>query len=66
MYINIGDAEMDEQLRLRDDTIFHLNQERYAMQQRIKELKSENDELKSQLSPTITFKAKGIHKYNVM
>ena len=50
---------MDEQLRLKDDNIFHLKQERYAMQQRIKELKSENEELKSQLSPVIKVKAEG-------
>lgn len=50
---------MDEQLRLKDDTFLYLKQERHAMQQRIKELKSENEELKSQLSPAIKVKAEG-------
>ena len=51
----IGDAEMGGHLRLRDDTILQLKQEGYAMQKRIKELTSENDELKRQLSPAIAF-----------
>lgn len=41
---------MDEQLRLRDDTISHLKQEMYAMQQRIRELESKIKELESHLS----------------
>ena len=55
---------MDERLHLRDDTIFQLKQERCVMQQRIKELKSEIDELECQLSTTTVrstpFKAEGM------
>jgi hypothetical protein len=56
----MGDAEilMDEQLRLREDAIYQLKQQGYALQQRIKELTSKNDELKRQLQllPTFAFK----------
>ena len=49
LYMFVGDEDVDEQLRLRDDTIFHLKQEISTMQQRIEDLKSE---LKGQQSPS--------------
>ena len=49
LYMFVGDEDVDEQLRLRDDTIFHLKQEISTMQQRIEDLKSE---LKGQRSPS--------------
>ena len=42
---------MDEQLRLRDETIFHLKQQISTMHQRIYDLKYEIEELKSSLAP---------------
>ena len=43
----LGDEQVDEQIRLRDDKI-------YQLKQRIEELKNKNEELKSQMSqPTI-------------
>ena len=51
MYIIIGDEDVDERIRLRDDTIFHLKQELSTVQQRIEDLNFENKELKGQLSP---------------
>ena len=59
MWTCVGDEEVDKQLRLRDDTIFRLKQEISTQQQRIEELKYENDELKSQLSLAI-FKEEGM------
>ena len=44
----VGDE--DEQLRLRDDTMFHLKQQMSTMQKRIENLKSEVGELRSRLS----------------
>ena len=41
---------VDEQIRLRDDVIFQLKQQMATQQQSIKELKYENEELRSQLS----------------
>ncbi|MCG8621515.1 MAG: hypothetical protein MJE68_05885 [Proteobacteria bacterium] len=55
---------MGGHLRLRDDTILQLKQEGYAMQKRIKELTSENDELKRQLSPAIAFTTDGMQVHN--
>ena len=49
MYMFVGDEDVDERLRLRDDTIFHLKQEISTMQQRIEDLESE---LKGQRSPS--------------
>ena len=46
----LGDEEVDEQIRLRDDTIFRLKQEMATQQQRIEELKYENEELRGLVS----------------
>ena len=46
MIMFVGDEDVDEQLLLRDDTIFHLKQEMSTMQQRIMYLKSEIEEMK--------------------
>ena len=54
----VGDEDVDEQLYLRDDTIFQLKQQMSTMQQRIEELNYENEELRSERSLT-SFKGKG-------
>ena len=45
----VGDNDMDKRLRLRDDTIFHLKQTMCTLQQKIKDLEYENEELKCEL-----------------
>ena len=44
-HINFVENDIDEQLRLREDTIFHLKQEISTLQQRIDELNSANKRL---------------------
>ena len=44
----LGHEEVDEQIRLRDDMIFRLKQEMATQQQRIEELKCENEELRNE------------------
>ena len=56
----LGDEQVDEQTRLRDDVIFRQKQEMATQQQRIEELKHENEELRSRLSQA-PFKEEGIH-----
>ena len=56
MCIHVGDEKVDEQLRWRDDTIFLLTQQMSTMQQRIEDLKSENEKLIRFLAP---FKEEG-------
>ena len=58
IYVYIWDKDVDEQLRLRDDTIFHLKQEVSTMQLRIEDLNYENEDLRTQLS-LATFKGEG-------
>ena len=43
----LGDEEVDEQIRLRDDAIFRLKQEILTQQQQIEELKDEIKDLRS-------------------
>ena len=46
----LGDEEVDEQIRLRDGMIFQLKQHMATQQQRIEELKYENEELRGLVS----------------
>ena len=46
----LGDEEVDEQIRLRDDTIFQLKQQMTTQQRRIIDLEHRNKELEGQLS----------------
>ena len=46
----LGDEEVDEQIRLRDDIIFDLKQQMATQQQRIIDLEHRNKELEGQLS----------------
>ena len=46
-----GDDDMDKQLQMKDDhdTIFHLKQKICTLEQKIKDLKYENEQLKCEL-----------------
>ena len=46
----LGHEQMDEKIRLRDDTIFHLKQQMSTQQHKIEDLNHENEELKTQHS----------------
>ena len=46
----LGDEEVDEQIRLRDDMILDLKQQMATQQQRIIDLEHRNKELEGQLS----------------
>ena len=46
----LGDEQVDEQIRLKDDKIFQLKQQTATQQQRIEELKYENYDLRSRVS----------------
>ena len=46
----VGDGDTEAKLSLQEDKIFDLKQQMATMQQRIEDLKSENEELKSQCS----------------
>ena len=50
--------EVDEQIRLRDDTIYHLKQQISTQQQRIEEL---NEDLRGQLLSQVPTKDEGIY-----
>ena len=51
---------MDEQMRLRDDTIFRLKQQISTQQQRNEELKNEIEDLRDQLLSQVPIKDEGI------
>ena len=53
----LGDEQVDEQIRLRDDVIFQQKQEMATQQQRIEEL---NEELRSQMTQA-PIKEEGIY-----
>ena len=55
----LGDEQVDEQIRLRDDVIFRQKQEMATQQQRIEEL---NEELKSQMTQA-PIKEEGMYMY---
>ena len=57
----LGDEEVDEQIRLRDDMIFQLKQQMATQQQRIADLEHRNKEF-SELSQ-IPIKKEGISIY---
>ena len=56
----LADEQVDEQIQLRDDVIFRQKQEMATQQQKIEELKNENEELRSQVSQG-PIKEEGIH-----
>ena len=56
----LGDEQVDEQIQLRDDVIFRQKQEMATQQQRIEELKHQNEELRSRVSQG-PIKEEGIH-----
>ena len=56
----LGDEQVDEQIRLRDAVIFRQKQEMATQQQKIEELKHENEELRSRVSQ-VPIKEEGIH-----
>ena len=58
--IFLGDEDVDEQLRLKEDTIFRLKQQISNMQQRIEDLTTENEDLKKAQLSSPTIKEEGM------